>query len=60
MACICSTIRPPNRCFHSQTRSMKASRPIVRRSMPSFASSRSTTTWVAMPAWSVPGTHRVS
>ena len=25
--------------------------------MPSLASSRSTTTWVPMPAWSMPGSH---
>ena len=29
------------------------------RSRPSWASSRSTTTWTAMAAWSMPGSHRV-
>ena len=54
----CWTMVPPLSAFHSQTLSTKASRPIDRRSaLPAFASSRSTTIWVAMPAWSVPGSH---
>ena len=57
---ICSAMRPPWRCFHSHTRSMKASRPRWWRVRPSPASWRSTTFWVAMPAWSVPGTHRAA
>ena len=32
----------------------------TRRMLPSAASWRSTTIWVAMPAWSVPGTHSVA
>jgi hypothetical protein len=47
---------PPSR---PSTRSRKASRPMVRRSLPSDASLRSTIICVAMPAWSVPGCHRV-
>src|ERR1017187_3188073 len=49
----------PYCAFHSHTRSMNLSRPMVRRSRPSSASLRSTTIWVAIPAWSVPGSHRV-
>ena len=39
---------------------MNAFRPRSDRSLPSAASWRSTTFWVAMPAWSVPGTHSTS
>ena len=45
--------------FHSHTRSMNFSRPRSCRVSPSLASSRSTTFCVAMPAWSLPGTHSV-
>ena len=42
---------PPDFAFHSQTFSMKASRPRSRRLiLPASASWRSTTIWVAMPA----------
>ena len=51
-------IVPPLCSFHFQTRSMKASRPSSCREIPSFPSSRSTTFWVAIPAWSVPGSQR--
>ena len=51
---------PPDCAFQSHTRAVKASRPIAWRDWPSAASSRSTTIWVAMPAWSVPGCHRAS
>ena len=53
---------PPERSFHSQTLATNASRPSSRRPMllPAFASSRSTTIWVAMPAWSVPGCQSVA
>jgi hypothetical protein len=52
---------PPLSAFHSQTFSTKASRPISRRpTLPAAASWRSTTIWVAMPAWSVPGSHRAA
>ena len=45
--------------FHSQTRSRNSSRPRSWRLFLSvFLSSRSTTIWVAMPAWSVPGSQR--
>ena len=48
---------PPDCAFQAQTFSTKASRPMSRRPMlPSAARLRSTTIWVAMPAWSVPGT----
>ena len=46
---------PPDSSFHCQTRAMKASRPRSSLVLPSFSSCRSTTYWVAMPAWSVPG-----
>jgi hypothetical protein len=36
---------------------MKPSRPSAWRSVPSRASCFSTTFWVAIPAWSVPGIH---
>ena len=39
-------------------RSRKRSRPSSCRVSPSSASSRSTMSWVAMPAWSVPGSQR--
>ena len=45
----------PDCSFHAQTRSTNLSRPSARRVRPSFASSRSTTICVAMPAWSLPG-----
>ena len=43
----------------SQTLSRNFSRPRSWRLMPSVASCRSTAHWVAMPAWSVPGSQRV-
>ena len=46
--------------FHCHTRSTNASRPRSWREMPSLPSSRSTTFWVAMPAWSMPGSHSAS
>ncbi len=62
---------PPLSFFHSHTRAMKSSRdsslsllPFAAaprcRPMPFSANWRSTTIWVAMPAWSVPGIHRAS
>ncbi len=55
------TMVPPDCSFHSQTFSRKASRPISRRpGWPDFASSRSTTICVAIPAWSCPGCQSVS
>jgi hypothetical protein len=57
---IWAVIWPPEVSFQRHTRSTKASRPISWRSRPSLASSRSTTFWVAIPAWSVPGSHRAA
>ena len=51
---------PPLSAFQSQTRARNASRPMALRLCPSPASIRSTTIWVAMPAWSVPGIHSAS
>ena len=51
---------PPDSAFHCQTRSRNASRPSAWRLLPWAASRRSTTIWVAMPAWSVPGCHSTS
>ena len=53
------TIVPPYCLFHSHTRSTNASRPRSWRRLPSFLSAFSTTFCVAMPAWSVPGSHSV-
>ena len=49
----------PDLAFHCQTRFSNSSRPRSRQLMPSFSSWRMTTIWVAMPAWSVPGSQRV-
>jgi hypothetical protein len=46
---------PPFSARHSQTRSMNFSRPKLWRVLLRPRSSRSTTVWVAIPAWSVPG-----
>ena len=53
-------ILPPDSAFHCHTRSMNASRPRSCRDRPCLPSSRSTTFWVAMPAWSMPGSHSVT
>ena len=52
---------PPDSSFHFHTRSTNSSRPRSRR-FGSWRSInwRSTTIWVAMPAWSVPGCHSTS
>ena len=50
-------ITEPVACRHAHTRSTNFSRPSCSRVRPSAASSRSTTRWVAIPAWSVPGCH---
>ena len=47
-------ITPPYFSSHAHTSSRNASRPRSWRVLPSFASSRSTTFCVAMPAWSYP------
>ena len=57
---ICALMVPPDCAFHCQTRSMNAARPRVVRLSPAAFSCRSTTIWVAMPAWSVPGCHSTS
>ena len=49
----------PDSSFHCQTRSMNFSRPRSWRDTPCASSWRSTTIWVAMPAWSVPGSQSV-
>ena len=56
---ICLVIVDPDCSFHSQTFSKNFSRP--RSCLEIFLASnwRSTTIWVAIPAWSVPGTQRV-
>ena len=51
---------PPDSSFHFQTASRNFSRPIATRLCCRSASWRSTTSWVAMPAWSVPGCHSTS
>jgi hypothetical protein len=56
MTLSCSVMRPPCCSFHFQTRLTNSSRPRSWRDLCSVRSSmRSTTIWVAMPAWSVPG-----
>ena len=50
---------PPYSSTHCHTRSMNASRPSSSREVPSSSSCRSTTRWVAMPAWSLPKIHFV-
>ena len=52
-------IVPPDSSFQRHTRRRNSSRPTSSFVLPSAASWRSTTTCVAMPAWSVPGTQRV-
>jgi hypothetical protein len=56
------SIVSPDSFFHSQTFSMKRSRPSESRvsPAPSSARLRVTTISVAMPAWSVPTCHSVS
>ena len=56
---ICCVMVLPLRSFHCQTFSTKAARPRSWRLTPWSCNWRSTTICVAMPAWSVPGTHRV-
>jgi hypothetical protein len=51
----CSRIFPPFSRRHSHTRLTKASRPSSCRVFFCLRSSRSTTVWVAIPAWSRPG-----
>ena len=54
----CSRMRSPVSRRHCQMRATKASLPRSWRVLPSLASMRSTTSCVAMPAWSVPGCQR--
>ena len=56
----CARMLPRDFTFCCQTRPTKSSRLKSRRDLPSFASSRSTTICVAIPAWSVPGCQSVS
>lgn len=56
----CLRIVPPDSSFHCQTLSKNFSRPRSCRVFPSLRRRRSTTTWVAIPAWSVPGSHTAS
>ena len=53
-------IAPPYSFFQSQTFSMNRSRPKSCLVLPSTASRRSTRVWVAMPAWSIPGSQSTS
>ena len=53
-------IVPPDSPFHAHTRSMKSSRAMSWRRRPSASSRRSTTIWVAIPAWSMPGCQSTS
>ncbi len=53
----CSVMRLPYFCFHSQVRRRNSSRPTASRLVPSLSNRRSTWSWVAIPAWSEPGTH---
>ena len=55
----CSPMRAPYFSFHCHTRFRNSARPRSWRLFSSvFLSSFSTTIWVAMPAWSVPGSQR--
>ena len=56
------TMAPPDSAFHSQTRfeELLAAHARAGRARWRSISWRSTTIWVAMPAWSVPGCHSTS
>src|SRR5438105_1943428 len=56
----CSRMVFPVSRTNAHTRSTNVSRPRSNRVFPSLATSRSTTFWVAIPAWSVPGSHSAS
>ena len=57
----CSVIVASYSSLNDCTRATNASRPYSCRPFPSSSSSRfSTRVWVAIPAWSVPGSHSVS
>ena len=56
---ICRVMVEPLVSFQSQTWATKFLRPRSWRESPVSWSWRSTTIWVAMPAWSVPGTQSV-
>jgi hypothetical protein len=53
-------IVPPDSSFQAQTRRTNSSRPRSRRWIWRSMSWRSTTIWVAMPAWSIPGCQSTS
>ncbi len=57
---IWSPMVPPDSRFQSHTFSMNFSRPRSSLVVPSAASCFSTTLWVAIPAWSMPGSHSTS
>ena len=57
---ICQPIVPPDSRLQSHTLSMNSSRPKSSLVLPSTASCFSTTDWVAIPAWSMPGSHSTS
>ena len=57
---ICSKMRPPYSSYQAPTRAWKRSRPSSSLVVPSAASWRSMTFWVAIAAWSVPGHHSTS
>mmetsp|Transcript_8051 Transcript_8051/g.30171 ORF Transcript_8051/g.30171 Transcript_8051/m.30171 type:complete len:227 (+) Transcript_8051:2536-3216(+) len=52
-------IRPPYSFFHAHVLSSNFSLPRPSRVNPSLSKARSTTSCVAIPAWSEPGSHRV-
>jgi hypothetical protein len=56
---ICRVMVEPECSFQRHTRSTNLSRPRSWRLLPCSSSWRSTTIWVAMPAWSVPTTQFV-
>ncbi len=56
----CLVMVLPDFSFHCQIFLINSSRPISWRVSPSSASCLSTTICVAIPAWSVPGCHKVS
>ena len=56
----CSMMVAPTVSYHWSTRRLNASRPSSSLLVPSWASWRSITFWVAMAAWSVPGSQSTS
>ena len=56
----CSTMVAPTLRYHSSTSSSKAALPISSLVVPCWPSCFSITFWVAMAAWSVPGSQSTS